>query len=138
MKRLTVGLFCWMMVSGLTACKENIDEKPQILGMSIEGIPQQNITIDQEQRRIMVIVPPTLPSLFLSISFSLSRQAELNPFWTEGKKGIDLTGYCPSSIYSNGQLQDPYIELSALLTNKKQTSLYTVRLKSTGPLQIPL
>lgn len=111
----------------LLACKEPaIDEKPQILGMSIEGIPQENISIDQEKRVITVLSPPTMPSFVLEPTFTLSPQAHLSE-----KETISLANYCPSILNWTGR--SPSLSIVVKIENKKQVNGYTVQVKSAAP-----
>lgn len=122
------------------ACREPaIDESPQILNMRIEGISQENISIDQQQRRITVLLPSTLPALELFPSFTLSKQTHLAPYWTEGKKVISLIGYCPGN-YWNGfdwtSKSPEGLEITTVVSNQKQSISYTIQFKSIGPLRL--
>jgi hypothetical protein len=118
----------------LTACQATVDESPQILGLSIAGVPQQNIAIDQQHRRITVVLPAKLPSLELSPTFILSKQAQLAPYWTSGKKAIDLGKYCPCG-YAGYRAPDS-LAIQTTVSNKSQTTNYTIKLNSEGPLRI--
>lgn len=120
---------------GLIACQDSIDEPPQILGMSIPGIPPQNITIDQQQRVITVLLPNTLPSPELVPTFTLSRQAQLPPYWTAEKRTISLDKYCPCGGYASQQSAS-ILELVTRVDNQNQTSSYTIRLNGSGPLRL--
>ena len=124
---LAVGL-----LMSLTACKEPVlDEYPQILSLSLSGIPQQNITIDQAQHLITVVVPNNLPSLTLVPSFTLSPQAYLSPYWTKNQPVV----FGWPSWYGN-LVPDSMLSY-ARVDNQKHATEYTIRFTGNGlPLRI--
>lgn len=128
----------WLLIALLslsTACEQiPLDEPPLILSMNITGIPPQNISINQLRRLITVVLPATLPSLELVPSFTLSNQAYLSPYWTNGPKTISVAKYCPAT--SNWVGRSSSLETVIQIDNQKQTSSYTIQLKSAASLQI--
>jgi hypothetical protein len=130
----------WLLgvLLGLTTCQEDIDEKPQILDMRIEGIPQENITIDQDQRVITLVLPPTLPSLELKPHFTFFRQAKLADEWVIP---LDINCRCwtnPDGYIGNTATNGERVLMKLVnrVDNKHQSSHYTLMLKRAGPLRI--
>ncbi|GAB4045028.1 hypothetical protein GCM10028774_66160 [Spirosoma jeollabukense] len=106
--------------------------------MSIEGIPQENISIDQQQKLITLVLPPTLPSLDLKPHFTFSPQAKLADEWVfhldiNFRCWTNSDGYIGNTA-TNGERV--LVKLVNRVDNKRQSSHYTVMLKRAGPLRI--
>jgi hypothetical protein len=133
---LFVGLLFW-----LAACKQEpepaLDESPRILSMSLTGIPQENITIDQQAQAITVLLPASLAAFEMTPSFTVSRQAQVEGAWGRGERIISLAKYCPCDNNPEGRVgQFKFIE-PLQVVNRTHTSHYTIQLKTTGaPLRI--
>lgn len=54
-----------------------VDGKPRIVGLRIDGIPQQNITIDQQKQVVSVTMPSRLSTTALTPTFTLTTNAKL-------------------------------------------------------------
>jgi hypothetical protein len=125
-----------LVIVWLTSCKHDslpvaLDEQPQILFMSLPGIPQQNINIDQKTYTITVELPASLPALEMIPTFTLSQQANLHGDWADGKKAVSLAYYCPATYYEWGLGAFKPIE-PVRVDNLRHVSYYTIKLKSKG------
>lgn len=125
-----------ILICLLTACRQEpsiiaLDEQPQVLSMSLPGIPQQNIRIDHQTHTISVELPASLPALEMIPTFTLSQQATLHGDWADGKKAISLAYYCPATYYEWGMGAFKPIE-PVRVDNLVRVSYYTIKLKSKG------
>lgn len=129
-----IGLFGFVFPMLFSSCQwvSDIfpsDEKPQILSVHIPGVPDENISIDQDKLTVSALLPDTLVSLKFSPAFKLSKRAELlgNP------PTIDLTTYCPCAfnlVTPNNPISQPVD-----LQQGSQTNHYRLILKSQAPLR---
>lgn len=101
---------------------------PKILKMSIAGVPDEDITIDESNRKITVLLPPSLPSLQVMPSFLLTEGASVIGV------PIDFSLFCPCT----GSFSVSGVYTVPLIVNIKDSYrvVYEVTLKSKLPMKL--
>lgn len=128
-------LFCAVAL-GLSGCGWVNDvfpsnKPPQVLAVHLSGVPNENISIDQQKLQIIVLLPDTLSSLTLVPDLTLSKHANL----LGSAIKIPLDNYCPCPYGSpNGASRDIIQQID--LEQGSTTSHYKIVIRSQAPLQL--
>jgi len=82
------AVLCFCLLSFALACRKNGEPEiagPHLRAISFDGIPAENVSIDQAKNEITVLVPPTLTAIDLKPRLTLSDDAKVLSGLTEGE-----------------------------------------------------
>ena len=106
-----------------------LDGKPRIKSITFNGIPSQNVIIDQEKLLVTITLPATITS-FIPTSLVLTDSAKLNAPINWDEVFLKTPEQCPACFKISLTHQNNAQSNPGLLTT------YTIKLRPDGPLTI--